>query len=71
MEVLVEVEVGVPELRVDLGYVGQTSPEGVPAFPGWIPRARVVVVESWVEEPQRVGSPCLGQETSSAGKGRG
>lgn len=70
MEVLVEVEVGVPELRVDLGYVGQTSPEGVPAFPGWIQRARVVV-ESWVEEPQRVGSPCFGQEISSAGKGTG
>lgn len=68
MEVLVEV--GVPELWTDLGNVGQTSPEGVPAFPGWIGRAQVVV-ESWVEEPQWVGSPCLGQETSSAGKGTG
>lgn len=70
MEVLVVVEVGVLELWMDLGYVGQTSPEGVPVFPGWIGRAQVLV-ESLVEEPPWVGSPCFGQETWSAGKGPG
>lgn len=53
------VEVGVLELWVGLGCMGQTSPEGVPAFPGWIWRAQVVV-ELWVEEPQLVENSSVG-----------
>lgn len=53
------VEAGVPELLVGLGYLGQTSPEGVPAFPGWTGRAQVEV-EPWVEEPQPAESSSLG-----------
>lgn len=55
----VGVGMGVLELWMGLGYMGQTSPEGVPAFPGWIGRAQVVV-EPWVEEPQLVESSFLG-----------
>lgn len=61
------VEAGVLEPQVGLGYMGQTSPGGVPAFPGWIGRAQGEV-EPWIEEPHLVESPSLGW-AMSAGKG--